>query len=296
MSDITVDDIARIRTASLAERKKREAEALNSSDTLEPIQKLTKDLREAAITLSKDEARFLVDAYYSMQEDRIRSAAQTRALSESGEPHSVVKWLADQSNTLESQIKNALEKFAKHDPVGEWLLSIVGIGPVISAGLLAHIDITKAPTVGHIWRFAGLDPTMKWEKKQKRPWNAALKVICWKAGESFVKTSNHENSVYGPIYRQRKERETEKNERGDYADQAAAILQGKKIGKETEAYKAYSAGKLPPAHIHARACRYAVKLFLSHLHEKMYWNHYGAAPPFPYPIAILGHAHRIASP
>src|SRR5581483_161544 len=25
-----------------------------------------------------------------------------------------------------------------------------------------HIDIEKAPTAGHIWRFAGLDPTLRW--------------------------------------------------------------------------------------------------------------------------------------
>lgn len=56
--------------------------------------------------------------------------------------------------------------------------SIHGIGPVISAGLLAHIDIHRAVTVGHIWRFAGLDPSVKWLKKTKRPWNAGLKVLC----------------------------------------------------------------------------------------------------------------------
>ena len=87
---------------------------------------------------------------------------------------------------MEGQIKRALEKYVDNHPVGSWLTSIHGIGPVIAAGLLAHIDIARAPTVGHIWRFAGLDPTTKWEKKTRRPWNAALKVLTWKAGESFV--------------------------------------------------------------------------------------------------------------
>jgi len=69
-----------------------------------------------------------------------------------------------------------------------------------------------------------------------------------------------------------------------------------KIGKATEAYGHYSSGKLPPAHIHARAKRYAVKLFLSHWHHKAYEFHFGKPPPFPYPIAFLGHAHFIALP
>ena len=36
---------------------------------------------------------------------------------------------------------------------------------------------------------------------------------------------------------------------------------------------------LPPAHIHARARRYVVKLFLFHLHEVMWNVEQGEAPP-----------------
>ena len=43
------------------------------ADDLDPITRLTRDLRAAARTLSEDEARFLVDAYYAMQRDRIRA-------------------------------------------------------------------------------------------------------------------------------------------------------------------------------------------------------------------------------
>jgi hypothetical protein len=50
------------------------------TEELEPIERLTKDLKEAAITLSDDEARFLVDAYYAMQENRKRTDNQVRAL------------------------------------------------------------------------------------------------------------------------------------------------------------------------------------------------------------------------
>jgi DNA modification methylase len=81
-----------------------------------------------------------------------------------------------------------------------------------------------------------------------------------------------------------------------YYDQAATKLEKFKIGKTTDAYKAYSIGKLPPAHIHARAKRYAVKLFLSHLHETMHEIEHGTTPPLPYALAHLGHAHKIEVP
>ena len=48
----------------------------------------------------------------------------------------------------------------------------------------------------------------------KRPWNADLKLICWKAGESFVKTSNHPSDIYGHIYAERKLWEIQQNENG----------------------------------------------------------------------------------
>lgn len=263
---------------------------------LSPIQKLNKDLKAASIVLSDHEARFLVDAYYIFQEDRKRSYNQERSLTKSGEPNQVISWLAAQSADLEKQIQKALDSYTSSHLMGSWMREIVGIGPVIAAGLLAHIDITKAPTAGHIWSYAGIAGTnqRKWEKGQKRPFNAGLKVICWKAGQSFMKLSNNEKCFYGQIYRQRKELEVERNEQGIFAEQAAEKL--KVVGKTTEAYKHYSVGKLPPAHLDARARRYCVKLFLSHLHNEWYVRKFGTPAPLPYPIAFLDHAHIIKAP
>jgi hypothetical protein len=191
---------------------------------------------------------------------------------------------------MENGIKSALDVYSADKPLGQWARSIVGIGPVISAGLLAHLDVTK-PTVGHLWRFAGLDPTSHWEKGERRPWNHSLKTLCWKIGESFVKTKNHERSSYGHPYDKRKAMEQRRNEDGELADQAEAKLKKYKIGKKTEAYKHYIQGRLPPAHIHARAARWTVKLFLSHYHAVGFYMAKGFLPPFPYPIVYMGEKH-----
>jgi hypothetical protein len=324
-----------------------------SDPSPEPIQRLSRDMAKAAASMTIDEARFLVDAYYQLQHNRILADNQTRSKDESREPHEVLKWLASQNDVLEQQVKRSLDKWTDANNVGVWLKEITGIGPVIAAGLLAHIDITKAPTAGHIQRFAGLDPTMLWLGKEKaaamfkqcfeacdgnleatvvaiavkrnmkpaalrsmatvdreglevpltkgtliaatakRPFNGKLKTLCWKIGESFVKVSGNPADVYGKLYLERKEYESRKNELGDYADQAREILATKNISRSTDAYKAYVIGKLPPGHIHARAKRWAVKIFISHLHEFWYRDHFGKEPPAPYPIAILGHAHKI---
>jgi hypothetical protein len=264
---------------------------METQEVLTPVTKLSKDLLLASKTLSDDEARFLVDAYYTCQDNRKRTVNQVRTTNESGEPNEVLSWLSEQNLTLENQILKALVKYTDDHPVGAWLKEIHGVGAVLAAGLIAHIDIKKCPTVGHIWSFAGLDPTAKWGKGQKRPWNADLKVLCWKIGQSLVKQSGSEKCVYGHEYKKRKAYEVTRNETGGNAETAARILTEKNWSKNTETYGHLISGKLPPAQLDARARRYAVKLLLSDLHRHMYKHEFGVEPPLPYPISIQGHAH-----
>jgi hypothetical protein len=280
----------------------------DATPSLDAIQKLSKDLRNAAKYLGVREARYFVDTYYQMQDNRIAAANQQRALSkgENKEPSDHIVWLNVQMMTLENQIKAMLDKWSGAQPMGQWARAITGIGPVISAGLLANIDITKAPTAGHIWRFAGLDPTCKWLKGHKRPWNASLKRLSWLIGESFVKVSGNAKDRYGKLYLERKAYETRKNDAGDYADQAKEHLERMKTkpkkpaqdgGEDEQGRKKLIAilesGKLPPAALHERSKRWAVKIFLSHWQAEAYRQHYGVEPPKPYPIAHLGHVHEI---
>jgi hypothetical protein len=131
----------------------------------------------------------------------------------------------------------------------------------------------------------------------RRPWNAKLKVLCaYKIGESFVKVQNNEKDVYGKIFRARKSLEQERNEAGQYASQAELILKSRNFRRDTTARARYMEGRLPDAHIHARARRKAVRIFLSHFHEVAFFLEYGRMPPNPYPIQYMGHVHRSFAP
>lgn len=269
-------------------------------DNIEPeaIAKLSRDLRDAAATMSSTEARYLVDTYYQLQNNRIREKNRLRALTASGEPHKCITYFSDNFFYLEKQLPKMLQVYAANTLTGSWSLGICGIGPIIAAGLLAHIDIEKAPHVSHILSFAGMDGSGKaWNRGEKRPWNAALKTLLWKASESFVKVSGREQDYYGKVYRNWKDIEAQRNEQGYYAELAASILANKKFGKDTEAFKAYSAGRLPLAHMHARAKRKAVSLFISHWHEIRYFEAYGRRPERPsYAVDKLGHKTYIPPP
>lgn len=113
------------------------------------------------------------------------------------------------------------------------------------------------------------------------PYNKNLKPIMYLISKSFVLNKNR-GSKYGRLYAEYLEKITQKNENGDYADQAERYLNTKKWDKSTESYKAYTKGKLPNSQLVRRAQRYAVKIFINHVYEAMYFEKYGKRAPFPY--------------
>lgn len=126
----------------------------------------------------------------------------------------------------------------------------------------------------------------------KVPYNKKLKTLIFKIEESFIKNANR-GSLYGKLYQERKILETQLNEELHYKDQAEQILKTKNIGKTTDAYKAYSQGKLPKAHIQRRAARWATKIFICHVFEEMYRVHNKAKPEPFYVFTKLGHKDYI---
>jgi hypothetical protein len=247
--------------------------------------------------MTPHEARYLVDLYYTMQRNRIRSANAAKPMVESEEPHACIRAMFTKAHLMENEIRAYLDKYSSAQTLGIWARSNKGVGPVIAAGLLAHIDLDRCTTAGGIWRFSGLDPTSTWGKGERRPWNARLKTLCWKIGQSFMKLHNDEDCFYGKLYSQRKAYEVERNESGGNAATAAESLAAKKF-RESDTKKAYEAGMLPDGRIELRAERYAVKLFLSHYFAVGYMlkNGPGSKPPIPYAIAFGGHVHEIQIP
>jgi len=243
-----------------------------------------------AAKLSNPEARFLVANYYAAQAQRKRADMQIRHLGDRELPY-VLQYTADASAVMENQVQRALLHFAENTRVGQWCLSHIGVGPVITAGLLAHLDIEKAPTVGHFWRFAGLDPSLRWAKGQKRPYNADLKQVCWHLGKCAIRVSGRDDAVYGQLYRERKALLVARNDRGDFAERAKTFET-----RSADVKKILATGKLPAGNIDSQATRFVAKIFLSHLHAVWYFDHFKKPPPKPFATAILGHAHEIRIP
>jgi len=328
-------------------------------DARETMQLLNDDLRTAARTMSPKEARYNVDLFYQTQDIRKRAREQVRSMEEEPEPHKFLEFVYSNANKLERRIYTAMDEYSSGRVVGRWSKLNFGIGPVLAAGFMAGIDITKAPTVGHIWRFCGQDPTVEWLGKvrgealvkeicgsrgwttrvvteeqliqvanevnrklgnlralavdpkkddgiitakllaaavAKRPYSHSMHVLCWKLGDVLFKFHNKPQCFYGGLIAHRWDIEKQRNEAGNFREQAERKLATTDIGHATEAYKWYSEGKLPPSRILLRAERWGVKIFLAHWHAIEYRDHFGREAPKPYALTLEGHDTPIEIP
>src|SRR5215471_4037519 len=133
-----------------------------------------------------------VELYYDAQKLRIMHANKERTEG----PGELANWFHYWLELGEKVIQGKLKKWEEgpQAPVeAKWSYDQVGIGPVIAAGLAAHIDVTKADSISALWKFAGQAPGADRKVRgQKLPYNGRLKTLCWKLGESFVKVSGKE--------------------------------------------------------------------------------------------------------
>lgn len=340
-----------------------ESSLSSTENILGSVIKLTKEEKQLFSQMTVEEVRDAVDDYYDMQHMRINTEGRIRAIVQGTNEGNLPYLVRTYSNyqVMEENAKKALEAFAQAHPAGVWLNSILGIGPVISACLIAMLDIHEAPTAGHFWSYCGLnDHNRPWlgatktkeivdaiigtkksadityedfvkccnatqwkahkviESKNNndeyifikddkyvftkesivkalsvRPYNNKLKCLCWKIGESFIKTQNRPKSIYGKLFAETKAQYEKNNENLMYEE--VALEKATKVGKTTEAYKWYKKGMLPPAHITSRARRKTVQIFLAHFHTVLHLLEYGNAPE-PYVVAHKGHKHILECP
>lgn len=265
---------------------------------LDPVVRLAASVRGQAEHLDRQAIRQIVAARYGIQDHRISFANQARALEDAGHPTDLPDHFRRYTQALEDQLEGVLGHWAAQSEAGRWMLCQFGVGPVIAAGLLAHIDFTRAQTAGALWRYSGYDPSATWGKGERRPHNADLKTLVWKLGDSFVKFSNHPRCWYGHLYRDKKAQLAARNRAGAFAQLATQTLETRTFRNTAEAQHTkatYQTGRLPDGRIDLQARRWVEKLFLAHLHE-VGRAELGLPCPEPYVIEHLGHAHKITRP
>lgn len=189
---------------------------------------------------------------------------------------------------VENHIIHQAAKHLKDVPIWEeWLQHVRGIGSNLAVQFVALIQpIADFPNVAKLWAYAGYavkdGEAVRRRTGQQSRWNPDLKRLGFQAGDCFIRAGG----PYRELYDRYKARETERHpEPVDKLDAKGKLVKG--LSGET--IKLYTKG-----HLHNRARRYAIKIFLSHLWQA--WRELEGLPcPGPYAIEILGHT-TIMSP
>ena len=300
---------------------------------LEPVYRASKDIAKAIRSggggITEGEARFLVDMHENVQRQRIRCSNAVKQLGRDAEtsgvdeePHDALDYIRKQHEIIEKQIATLVGAVFEVHEMAWFFQQTPGIGPGLAMKLLAELDINRAPTAGHFWSFAGLNPAQSWGKGQKRPFNARLKKTLFLCSDQWIKMKANPDSHYSRWLFERRDIEWQKNLEGGNVDYCRKALDRKQYGDSTDA-KAWLEGKcspglasdmlaegdtptaakcrvsegglpmIPPAQVVMRARRWTSKLFLAHLHHCWYEQAFGVEPPKPYVIEHGGHAHTI---
>ena len=173
---------------------------------------------------------------------------------------SILKRYEERFALLESELDDDIRGMVDGLPIYQAMKQVKGVGPSLSARMLAMIDIREADTVSALWRYAGYGCI---NGERERPvkgetlhYNTRLKATLYVVATSFLKCSSPYRRVY---------------------DSAKEYYQANRSD--------WSKG-----HIHAASMRKMIKMFLSH-----FWMVYRELEGLPvrdlYVEEHLGHKH-----
>lgn len=175
---------------------------------------------------------------------------------------------------LDTYIKLAEKQMISYGslvPVWTWTNDIKGLkSGSLPAQLLAQIDdIGQSPTVAALWRFAGFAVFDGQAEEKNSHYNRRLKSICYNIADQFIR---HQTPIYADIYYEEKEYQRRKHPQALCIDcnEPAEQYQKKVKGKLVDAWrcplrKKDHKVKYSDAHLHNRAWRKMIKVFLKDL-------------------------------
>lgn len=253
--------------------------------------------------------RGIIESYYDIQAMRIEVENQLRSLGQ-GVSEQEEEWtklnVLNRLKDIEKSIYQRSKLFnEQHDIYNQWLKGVVGIGNVLSAGLISWVgDVTPRQedflikkgkdkgkvikiergykTISKLWAYAGLHvdekgKAVRRQKNKKSNWNSRLKTHLWKVGESFVK-QDPDKSGYRKLY---------EDFRRDYDRKWKTPEDCGSIGCKNK-----GKGKCMKGHRYAAAKRKTVKVFLAH-----YWMKErelrGLSIEHPFIMGRDAHSHLI---
>lgn len=114
--------------------------------------------KEKEVAYPGDSLRTIVDQYNGIQKQRLAAESRAREIKHGKDEGNAAMYerLGDQLKALEDEVASGFKSAVDNHVVGEWLLSVRGIGPTMAAKMIGHTrDIRRFSTVSKLWRYAG---------------------------------------------------------------------------------------------------------------------------------------------
>lgn len=230
----------------------------------------------------------LVDAALSIEKVRVRTQVRKTHLELDGRNDPETDALYERLVGVEEYVDGRVASIVTSHPAYPWFSKVKGIGKENIAKVVGQIDILKAPTISALWQFCGYGiengKALKRTKGGgKLHYNSQLRSMCWRLGSSLLKAKGN----FYDYYNAQKERYLEQCQSQGVKVVPATGLP-KRDGKRYE-----PDGVISEGHVHNRALRKMIKLFLACLW--LSWREAEGLPVTePYSIGVLKHDSMIS--
>jgi len=275
-------------------------------------------------TFAPSPLRILVETFWDIQSARIRAENRIRAYRQRyGVEYPEAEFVFSLMRSMEKRARERIEKRMEEHPAWDWVSQVKGAGRLLVSQAIGLIgDIGRFPNISKLWKYSGMHVIEGKAPKRRRygkvEWNPRLRSVFWKIGRNLLMAKASYYEAY-QLFRRKEEEKNLTPKEVPIEDTAGFLLvedvgsfkagtmirktekTGKKgkggnyerFGKEVRKLgKEKVKVKMTDLHIHMRALRKTIKLFIAHLWTE--WRKAEGLPiTMPYAKTILGHKDYI---
>ena len=167
----------------------------NNPINLAPACKLCHD-EEHGIAADMNELKLLTREFYAVQNHRMALASRIKAYERLGLPTTYARQALEDIMETEDKLRNYIKAMLRHNAFhNAWLKHIKGIGPLLSASLMADIGSPERfNTIGQLWAYCGehiIDGKAPRHRRGERAnWNDDLRNTLFKTVSSFIRQTD----------------------------------------------------------------------------------------------------------
>jgi len=212
-------------------------------------QAVSTDAQEGGGQAATDAFAFLGNLRGYVEKARVSCQVHLSHLVRNGTDDPFARQVFDELVSIEDQVEAPIQAWARRSRVyQEWGRYVKGCGPMLLGAIMTRTDIRRVSTVSAMWAHFGFAPGQRRRKGQKLDYDPVGRTWCWRLGSQFLRYDGSFRAVY--------------DKRKAY-ELAQAAARGQEVVPARKGQEVDEAKVMTQKHVHNRALRYTIKLFLA---------------------------------